>query len=54
MLFRSENILVDFEGKKFPVPRGYDTILKLTYGDYMKFPPESERHPYHGYKIYKR
>lgn len=49
-----ENILVDFEGKKFPVPRGYDTILKLTYGDYMKFPPESERHPYHGYKIYKR
>lgn len=46
--------LVDFEGYKFVVPSGYDRILKQTYGDYMKFPPKSERHPYHGYKIYKK
>lgn len=49
-----KSIRVDFEDYKFPIPQGYDQILKITYGDYMKFPPKSERHPYHGYKIYKK
>lgn len=45
---------VTFEDAEFPVPKNYDNVLKLTYGNYMKFPPESERHPYHGYKIFKK
>lgn len=50
----SDTIEKDFEGKKFYIPIGYDDILKNEYGDYMKLPPESERHPYHGYKAYKK
>lgn len=50
----SKSILVDFENKKLPAPVGYDRILRQTYGDYMKLPPESERHPQHGYKIFKK
>ena len=29
----------DFEGHKFPIPVGYDNILKTLYGNYMKLPP---------------
>ena len=49
-----ESISINFEGYEFNAPIGYDKILKITYGDYMKLPPESERHPYHGYKILKK
>jgi lipopolysaccharide cholinephosphotransferase len=38
---------VDFEGEKLPVAIGYDSILKRTYGNYMKKPKESERHAAH-------
>ena len=44
----------DFEGKMFYIPKFYDDILKMEYGDYMKLPPEDQRKPYHGYKIVKR
>ena len=47
-------VLKKFENAEFYVPQGYDQILKDVYGNYMKLPPESERHPYHGYKIYKK
>lgn len=36
----------DFEGYKFLGPKDYDTYLKKYYGDYMSFPPESERIPH--------
>lgn len=29
-----------FEGHTFPVPRNYDRMLRLMYGNYMQLPPE--------------
>lgn len=43
---------VDFEHMKAKVIKGYDEFLRITYGDYMKFPPESERIPKHDYHAY--
>jgi lipopolysaccharide cholinephosphotransferase len=37
---------IDFEGIKIPAPKGYDRCLRTKWGNYMEFPPESER----GYK----
>ena len=48
----NEFIDVDFEGIKSRIINGYDKFLKITYGDYMTFPPESERVPKHDYKAY--
>ena len=38
-------IYVDFEGYKMPIPKEYNDVLTRSYGDYMKLPPENERHP---------
>ena len=57
-----EVVYVEYEGHKVPVPIGYDTYLKMIFGDYMAYPPESERKPKHhtvyinldeGYKNFK-
>ncbi len=37
------SIDASFEGHKFPIPAGYDTVLKSVYGNYMKLPPASKR-----------
>ena len=29
--------------REFPIPAGYDNILKVCYGDYMELPPEDQR-----------
>ena len=43
-----ETVTIDFEGvMKMPVPKEYDDVLKVTYGDYMKFPPVEERGIWH-------
>lgn len=41
------SILVSYMGYKFPIPKGYDRILKTCYGDYMKLPPVEERGNWH-------
>lgn len=37
----------DFEGMSFPIPQGYDTYLKMAFGDYMELPPEDKQVPHH-------
>lgn len=32
----------------FPVPPGYDCMLRYKYGDYMQLPPEESKHSNHG------
>lgn len=36
-------IFVPFENIIIPIPAGYDSILKQTYGNYMEFPPVNKR-----------
>lgn len=39
-----ENVAyLDFEGEKMPVPSNTDEYLKISFGDYMKLPPEEDR-----------
>ena len=51
-----------FEGHEMPVPSDWDRYLTISYGDYMKLPPEKDRvyrHDTvfvdleHGYKRYR-
>lgn len=37
-------IYANFEGRKYPMPRCFDKLLREIYGDYMKLPPKNERH----------
>ena len=40
-------IFEPFEGELFPIPVGYDTYLKIAFGDYMELPPEDKQVPHH-------
>ena len=52
LLFKAEDFedveYVQIQGYSFPIPKNYDSILRVRYGDYMKFPPVSERGTEHG------
>lgn len=39
----AERILMEFEGKQFYVPVGYDQYLRNLYGNYMEIPDEKDR-----------
>ena len=45
-------VLLPFNGSEFYAPEKYHEVLSTTYGDYMKLPPEEDRHPYHGASFY--
>ena len=48
----AKTIQVEFEGKMYNAPVGYDKYLTQMYGDYMKLPPESERLVPHDIEVY--
>ena len=41
--YLAERTQGQFEGKTYPIPRDFDTLLTMLYGDYMTLPPEEER-----------
>ncbi len=41
-------IYTEFDKGEAPIPEGYDEILKIWFGDYMKLPPEDQRIPHWG------
>lgn len=43
---------VEFEGRRFSAPAGYDRWLRAFYGDYMKLPPVEKRVSHHKFKAY--
>ena len=47
-----DTVELEFEGFRVPAPQNYDAILTRIYGDYMKFPPASERGKWHEDMIY--
>ncbi len=49
-----EVIELEFEGRKYMAPIGYDELLKHRYGDYMCLPPENQRKSNHSYSAYWR
>ncbi|MBQ7922073.1 MAG: LicD family protein [Clostridia bacterium] len=41
--YLERKVYIKFENNDYPVPDGYDTLLKIIYGDYMRIPPPEER-----------
>ena len=44
-----EDCKLKFENEDFCIPEDYDTVLKMTNGNYMEFPPESKQVSDHKY-----
>ncbi len=49
----SDSIEMEFEGKMFPAPIGYDAYLTCLYGDYLPEPPKEKQKTHHSFKAYK-
>ena len=45
---------VEFEGRKYKAPVGYDEWLRAMYGDYMQLPPVEKRVSTHTFVAYKK
>lgn len=39
-----DTVDLPFENFIYPAPQNYDAFLRFYYGEYMKYPPENERH----------
>ena len=48
----SSTIEVEFEGRKYFAPIGYDAFLHDLYGDYMKLPPIEKQKSHHDFVAY--
>lgn len=49
----AESIDIEFEGRMFPAPVGYDMYLTCLYGDYLPEPPKEKQITHHGFKAYR-
>lgn len=49
-----KTLYVPFEDAEFPIPAGYDRILRHTYGDYMTPPPPEQRIGQHFYTVWPK
>ena len=38
-----------FEGKEYPAPKDFDTVLRSLFGNYMQLPPAEKRISHHAY-----
>ena len=38
-----ETLMVNYENRIYPIPVGYDNLLKTVYGNYMKLPPKAKQ-----------
>lgn len=47
-----EIVCHEFENMKFPILKKYDEYLKISFGDYMKFPPIEKRGVWHGSVVF--
>lgn len=43
-----------FEGRDLPGPCGFDQVLSIHYGDYLRLPPEDQRVTNHRFTAYER
>lgn len=44
-------VLKEFEGRQMPIPVGYDTYLRIAFGDYMQMPPVEKQKAHHDSKV---
>lgn len=49
----SESVYLEFEGRRYIAPVGWDKWLSKRYGEYMKLPPIENQVTHHNYKAYK-
>lgn len=49
-----KTLYVPFEDAEFPIPAGYDRMLRHTYGDYMTPPPPEHRIGQHFYTVWPK
>lgn len=49
-----KSIKVEFEGKEYPIPIGFDSYLKKLYGNYKLDPPLDKQVTHHNYVAYKK
>lgn len=49
----ARSVDIEFEGRMFPAPVGYDTYLTCLYGDYLPEPPKEKQKTHHSFTAYR-